>query len=130
MSMKIAVLDEPRKIRMKNVDKPTIGDNHILIRIRRCGICGTGLHLYRGDWPEPWGSPKYPVEMLEAEFSGDIVEIGKKVEGFREGDRVAGKNYNLFCGKCYFCKKGKTNLCDDPTGGGTSPHPEVIGMGT
>ena len=54
-----------------------------------------------------------------AEFAGEVLEIGKEVRGFKVGDRVVPKPYNLFCGKCFYCTIGRPNLCSN-SGRGTS----------
>jgi 2-desacetyl-2-hydroxyethyl bacteriochlorophyllide A dehydrogenase len=87
--MKAAVFYGPRDIRTEEVEKPEINENEILIKVKACGICGSDLHLYKLNlfsWMlvrqlKKGGIPGH-------EFSGDIVEVGSEVKGFREGDRV------------------------------------------
>lgn len=102
--MKAAVLERVGKLTVKKVVDPVPGDNEVLIRIKCCGICGTDIKLYQGKC-----SAKMPV-VLGHEFSGKIVEIGREVKLFKEGDRVAG-DPNFSCERCIWCKSGKTNFC-------------------
>ena len=88
--MKAAVFYGPRDIRTEEVEKPKIQDNEILIKVKACGICGSDLHLYKLNMFSPvllrplaegGGIPGH-------EFSGDVEEVGNKVNGIKEGDRV------------------------------------------
>jgi threonine dehydrogenase-like Zn-dependent dehydrogenase len=87
--MKAAVFHGIRDIKTEEVEEPEIQDNEILVRVRACGICGSDLHLYKLNmfsWMlirrlKKGGIPGH-------EYSGDIVEVGSKVKGFEEGDRV------------------------------------------
>src|SRR5690625_7956893 len=82
-----------------------------LVKIKRIGICGTDLHAYEGTQPYF----DYP-RVLGHELSGVIGEIGDG-EDLRLGDKVAIVPC-LHCGKCYTCKKGKTNCCQNLNGMG------------
>ncbi|MFH0963568.1 MAG: zinc-binding dehydrogenase, partial [Planctomycetota bacterium] len=52
------------------------------------------------------------------EFSGTIREVGKKVKGWKLGDRVTSETHAYVCGECIFCKSGEVNLCPDRLGFG------------
>jgi (R,R)-butanediol dehydrogenase/meso-butanediol dehydrogenase/diacetyl reductase len=84
---------------------PVPGPDDILIRVRRCGICGSELHL--GDGP-PREFPGGFV--IGHEFAGDIVDLGVNVTGFRKGDRVAAVPVKG-CGRCEACRQGNYILC-------------------
>ncbi len=71
------------------------------------GVCGTDLHLVSGDYPHG----RFPV-VPGHEFAGYITEVGAGVSGFAEGDYV-GVNPNISCGKCRWCLRSATNMCDD-----------------
>ena len=87
--MKAAVFYGPRDIRTEEVEIPDINENEILVNVKACGICGSDLHLYRSNLfsfmlirsLKKGGIPGH-------EFSGEIVKVGGKVKGFKEGDRV------------------------------------------
>ncbi|MFW9875740.1 MAG: zinc-binding dehydrogenase [Candidatus Thorarchaeota archaeon] len=87
--MKAAVFHGPRDIRTEEVEKPEINENEILVNVKACGICGSDLHLYKlnlfsGILIRPLKKGGIPGH----EFSGEIIEVGSIVKGFKEGDRV------------------------------------------
>lgn len=88
--MKAAVYHGPRDIRTEEVEDPNIQDNQILIKVKACGICGSDLHLYKLDlFAEGLLRPLEKGGIPGHEFSGVVKEIGSKVNGIKEGDRVA-----------------------------------------
>jgi (R,R)-butanediol dehydrogenase/meso-butanediol dehydrogenase/diacetyl reductase len=84
---------------------PVPGPDDIVIRVRRCGVCGSELHLNDGP---PRAFPGGFV--IGHEFTGEIVEIGTAVTGFRKGDRVAAVPVKG-CGRCEACHQGNYILC-------------------
>jgi 2-desacetyl-2-hydroxyethyl bacteriochlorophyllide A dehydrogenase len=87
--MKAAVFHGPRDIRFEEVEKPTLEEGEVLLRIRACGICGSDLHTYRhGMFQEVLGSPIETGCILGHEFSAEIAEIRGDVAGVKVGDRV------------------------------------------
>ncbi len=99
--MRAAVLEDRRKLVIKDVSKPVLNKDEVLIRVQYCGICGSNLHIY----VEGIGIG------LGHEFSGDIVEMGSEVDGWEIGDRVA-INPRVPCLECYWCRRGEVGLCD------------------
>lgn len=84
--MRAAVFAGPgQPLSIQEVDKPVIGDNEMLVRVARCGICGTDIHASREG---PFMAP--PNTVFGHEFSGQIVEIGKGIPKgeYSVGDRV------------------------------------------
>lgn len=70
---------------------PEIGPDDVLIRIRKTGICGTDIHIW--NWDE-WAARTVPVGLVTGhEFAGEIVEIGRNVEGLRIGQRCSGEGH-------------------------------------
>ena len=68
---------------LRDVPVPEIGINDVLIRVRKTGICGTDLHIYKWD---AWAQKTIPVPMVVGhEFVGEIVEVGSNVADFRPG---------------------------------------------
>ncbi|MEK7566125.1 MAG: alcohol dehydrogenase catalytic domain-containing protein [Patescibacteria group bacterium] len=110
--MKALIYAKPKTLVYTDLSKPKITDNEILIKIKSVGICGTDLHIYNGgmDLPTPL--------IMGHEFSGVVEQIGKKVNGFKSGDRVVGEHV-IPCRRCYYCLKGKPNLC---------PQAKIIGL--
>ncbi len=100
-----------------DVDKPDIGPNDVLVKIRKTAICGTDLHIYL--WDE-WAQNTIPVPMTVGhEFMGEIVKLGSEVEGFSVGDRVSGEGH-ITCGHCRNCRAGVRHLCRNTQGLGVN----------
>lgn len=101
------------------VDKPTINDTEVLIKIKKTAICGTDLHIYKWD---AWAQAVIPVPMhVGHEFVGEIVEIGKNVshKNLKIGDRVSGEGH-IVCGTCRNCRAGHFHLCPNTIGVGVN----------
>lgn len=82
--MKAAVFSKPGEpLTIQDVDKPEISDDEMLVKVARCGICGTDIHASREG---PFMAP--PNTVFGHEFSGEIVQIGKNITQFKVGDRV------------------------------------------
>ncbi len=87
--MKAAIYHSPLNITTESVDKPTIGPEGILIRVRACGICGSDLHMYKlGLFTPQLCRQSDGGQIPGHEFSGDIVEVGDQVQNLAVGDRV------------------------------------------
>ncbi|MCH9609484.1 MAG: L-threonine 3-dehydrogenase [Chlamydiales bacterium] len=116
--MKAIVKKEPKEgVWVEDVPIPVIGEDDLLIKIEKTSICGTDVHLYK--WDE-WASKTLPVpSTIGHEFVGRVVEIGKNVKGFKEGDRVSGEGH-ITCGRCYQCRIGKRVLCPHTVGVGVN----------
>lgn len=104
--MKAAVLHARRDIRCEDVPTPGIGCEDVLIKVRACGICGS-------DVPRVWGGAVhfYPI-ILGHEISGEVVEVGEKVEGLFIGDKVAVIPL-IPCFTCPACQEGRYSSCRD-----------------
>ena len=110
--MKAARIFGPNDIRYVDVETPKIGDDDVLIRVKRAGVCGTDLAIYGGDMPYlKSGATTYPITPGH-EWSGVVEEAGGNVRHLRPGDRVTG-DVSLGCGKCVHCLHGDFNLCED-----------------
>ncbi len=70
---------------------PEVGPDDVLIRIRKTGICGTDIHIWNWD---DWAAKTVPVGLVTGhEFAGEIVEIGRNVEGLAIGQRCSGEGH-------------------------------------
>ena len=70
---------------------PEIGPDDVLIRVRKTGICGTDIHIWKWD---DWAAHTVPVPMITGhEFAGEIVELGRDVEGLEIGQRCSGEGH-------------------------------------
>ncbi|PWJ90712.1 2-desacetyl-2-hydroxyethyl bacteriochlorophyllide A dehydrogenase [Mesorhizobium loti] len=104
--MKAVRLEAVGSIALRDVARPDIGPDELLVRIEACGVCGTDRHLFHGEFPcTPPVTPGH-------EFSGIVEAIGKSVSGFAVGDRVTG-DPNIACGRCAHCHAGRVNLCSN-----------------
>ena len=95
-----AVVEDRRKLAVIDVPDPVIERDEVLIRVQYCGICGSDLHIYVDGLRKSIGH----------EFSGNIVEKGRDVEGWEIGDRVVVEPSG--CEVCYWCKRGDIELCE------------------
>ncbi len=104
--MKCAILERPGTIRVDCVPDPQPGDGDVVVRVQAALTCGTDLKAYRR------GHPKMPCPTpFGHEFAGDIVEVGRGVDGFAIGDAVMSANTGP-CGACFFCIRSQENLCE------------------
>ncbi|MBI5116637.1 alcohol dehydrogenase catalytic domain-containing protein [Candidatus Poribacteria bacterium] len=101
--MKAIVLKNAHELVVEEAPEPQIGPDEALVKVAACGICGTDLHLYKH------GSLSPNVRMGH-ESAGTIVEVGKQIEGFRIGDRVAILG-RIPCGQCHWCRRGRHHIC-------------------
>jgi 2-desacetyl-2-hydroxyethyl bacteriochlorophyllide A dehydrogenase len=100
-------------VEIREIPKPTIKPNEVLIEIKAAGICGTDLHHYKvGE------NIAIPV-VLGHEFSGDVVEIGRDVKGWKPGERIVSETHAIACLECHLCKAGDYHLCKERKGFGS-----------
>ncbi len=111
--MRAIVYRGVKEVELKEVEKPTVKDDSVIIRVNACAICGTDAKAYTFGI----ASIKPPVT-LGHEFVGTITEAGKHVKGFVPGDRVTMAT-TIPCGKCAMCRKTLFNLCMDKLPVGT-----------
>jgi 2-desacetyl-2-hydroxyethyl bacteriochlorophyllide A dehydrogenase len=104
---RMAYIPEPGKVAFyeKIVREP---DAHeVMIKVRTAGICGSDLHLFKGKHP----SVSLPAAVGH-ELAGVVVQLGRLVIGFKEGDRVTVEPV-IACGNCYYCARGEYHLCSN-----------------
>lgn len=104
-SMLALRLHAPNDLRLDEIPVPVPGVGEVLIRVHRCGICGTDLHIAKGNFP----APNLPLT-LGHEFSGTVVAVGAVTDDGLVGDRVV-VDINTSCGHCYFCTRGQKLFC-------------------
>ncbi len=106
--MKALFLTEPGKTEIREIDRPTVKDGEVLLKVGRVGFCGGDLNGFRGLFE----LQEYPV-VLGHEVGAVIEEMGTGVpDSFRAGMKVTVYPY-LNCGTCTSCKKGRPNACQD-----------------
>ena len=95
-------------LELREVPRPPVGINDVLVRVRRTGICGTDLHIESWD---PWAAKTIvPPLVVGHEFVGEITEVGSNVSDFSPGDLVSGEGH-VVCGRCRHCLAGRRHLC-------------------
>lgn len=113
----LSKLHSQEGIWMVDVDKPEMGHNDVMIKIKKTAICGTDMHIYK--WDE-WAQNTIPVPMVVGhEYVGEIVAMGEEVRGYKIGDRVSGEGH-ITCGHCRNCRAGRVHLCRNTTGVGVN----------
>lgn len=101
--MLVAVYYNNRDIRIKDVPKPEIGPDEILLKVMASGICGT-------DVVEWYRLPKAP-RVLGHEATGIINEVGENVTKYKVGDRVF-VSHHVPCNQCGYCMKNSHTACE------------------
>jgi (R,R)-butanediol dehydrogenase/meso-butanediol dehydrogenase/diacetyl reductase len=90
---------------VEDIAEPRPGPDEVVLRIGRCGICGSDLHMTREA-----AFAVQPGTVLGHEFAGEIVEVGSAVETLSTGDRVAVAPLRS-CGHCPSCRAGEPAWC-------------------
>ena len=109
-SMKALIFEGPETISVKEVPIPTPGFGEVVIQVTLTTICGTDVHILRGEYPVKRGL------IIGHEAVGRIHEIGPGVAGYSVGDRVLVGAITP-CGQCGFCLDGHPSQCGGPIGG-------------
>lgn len=105
--MRAAVFNKPgEKLEIREVADPEPGEGEVLLRVHRCGICGTDLHMT--DEHNSMCAP--PGFILGHERSAEVVAVGKGVERLKVGDHVV-PHPTKGCGQCASCKGGSPYFC-------------------
>jgi len=106
--MKALVYHGPNSKSWEEKPKPTIQQpSDAIVKISKTTICGTDLHILKGDVPEVIDG-----RILGHEGVGIVEEIGTSVTGFKKGDHVLISCISS-CGKCDYCKKGMYSHCEN-----------------
>ena len=94
-------------LRPTQIDTPEPAPGELLVQVRACGVCRTDLHLVDGEL----SGGTLPI-VPGHEIVGTVVQLGRGVERYREGDRVGVPWLAWTCGICGHCMTGRENLCD------------------
>lgn len=106
--MKAAVIEERNSLHLREAAMPALQDGEALIKVKYCGICGSDIHVLRGEHP----TAKFPV-IPGHEFVGELVDIkGSGSQRYEVGDYVVAQPF-FSCGNCEPCAKGEDNVCTD-----------------
>ncbi len=104
--MKALVLKEYGRLSYDDVPDPEVGPEDVLVAVKACGICGSDIHGMDGS-----SGRRLPPIIMGHEAAGVIAAVGGQVTGWQAGDRVTFDS-TVFCGECWFCRRGEPNLCD------------------
>ncbi|HSL10052.1 MAG TPA: alcohol dehydrogenase catalytic domain-containing protein [Actinomycetota bacterium] len=105
--MRAVVYADVGQVRVDDVPDPTLErDDDALIGVTRAAICGSDMHFFHGK------APLYPGEPMGHEAVGVVEDVGPRVTRFRPGDRVVA-SFTVACGACWFCRNGRSALCDE-----------------
>lgn len=105
--MKAAVLTKPKHFEIREVPKPEIGPDDALIKVERCCICGTDIHIFNGHY----AADELPL-VPGHEFAGTIAALGKNVTHLTVGTKAV-VDINIGCGRCYYCRQNEILNCPD-----------------
>jgi alcohol dehydrogenase/L-iditol 2-dehydrogenase len=108
----------PRAVELRELPVPEIAEDEVLLRVGGVSVCGSDVHQYHNSqsWPV-----RVPV-VLGHEFCGTVAQVGSRLKGFREGDRVVSETAATICGECIYCRTGDYNLCPRRSGFGSGAN--------
>lgn len=106
--MRVLMYYSNQDVRVEEMPVPKIGPDELLMKVIASGICGSDvMEWYRRD--------KVPL-VLGHEVAGEVVEAGKKVRKFKQGDRIAA-THHVPCNTCHYCLSGHHTMCETLLGG-------------
>lgn len=97
---------------LKEWPEPSPALDEVKLKVALAGICGTDLHIIKGEWPSS------PPVVLGHEFCGTVVEVGAGVRHLKRGDRVVASNPARTCGRCRHCRAGNPFMCAERVSAG------------
>jgi L-iditol 2-dehydrogenase len=106
MSAVVNYAFEPHSVELREVSIPEIGEEDVLLQVKAVSVCGSDLHQWLGgiSW-----KVNYPC-ILGHEFGGVIAQVGKRVKGFKEGDRVVSETAAVIDETSPYSRRGLYNL--------------------
>ena len=111
--MRALVLEEYNKLIYKDVPDPQVGSDDVLVQLKASGICGSDVHGMDGSTGR-----RIPPLVMGHEAAGIVAEVGSNAKKYHPGQRVTFDS-TVYCGTCFFCRRGDINLCD---------HRRVLGV--
>jgi L-iditol 2-dehydrogenase len=116
IEVKALVLRSPERLEIMDVPKPELSAAQVLIKVSKCGICGSDVRYFHGE--NPWAKQTLgrhvdnpPNIILGHELTGTVHEVFDKSDEHLLDKRV-GINTFITCGRCGFCRNGQENLCE------------------
>jgi L-iditol 2-dehydrogenase len=111
--MKALLLEAYNQLIYTDVAEPRVGPDDVLVRVKACGICGSDVHGLDGSTGR-----RIPPLVMGHEAAGIVAQVGANVDHLHPGTRVTFDS-TVYCGTCFFCRRGEINLCD---------HRRVLGV--
>ena len=105
-TMQAATYSGGQRFEVTKVETPEVQPGGVLVRVRNCGICGSDLHMYRGEFPAA------PDMRMGHEIAGEVAAVGEGVSGLEIGQTVAIEPVEV-CRQCDFCVSGRYQLCPE-----------------
>lgn len=87
-----------------DVPEPEPGSDDVIVRAKACGVCGTDVHIFDGEF-----FPTFPL-IMGHELAGEVVALGSAVTTLKVGDKVM-VDPTVTCEKCHFCMINRQNHC-------------------
>jgi threonine dehydrogenase-like Zn-dependent dehydrogenase len=113
--MKALVLKSPRSLEVMDVPLPVLRPGEILVRVSRCGVCGSDIRYFHGE--NPWARqtlqkdvPNPPNIIFGHEFVGTVEKVSDARDEHLLGKRVGLQTWTA-CGRCEHCRRGRENFC-------------------
>jgi D-arabinitol dehydrogenase (NADP+) len=104
--MQAAQILSPTHLQIIEIPQPEASPGEVVIAVQASGICGTDIHIYRGEY-----LGAYPV-IPGHEFAGVVTAVGEGVTRYKPGDRVAVEP-NIACDNCWHCLNNRQNFCQN-----------------
>ena len=104
--MRALVLEEYSQLTYKEMPEPQFGPDDVLIQVKASGICGSDVHGMDGSTGR-----RIPPLIMGHEAAGIITEAGANEKKYHPGQRITFDS-TVYCGTCFFCRRGDINLCD------------------
>ncbi len=105
--MRAVVFDDIGRVSVTDVADPVIeGPGDAIVRVTLSAVCGSDLHFLHGK------TPIDPGASIGHEAVGVVESTGSAAAGVARGDRVV-VAFQIACGRCWFCRRGETQLCED-----------------
>jgi 2-desacetyl-2-hydroxyethyl bacteriochlorophyllide A dehydrogenase len=103
-TMRSAIFTSDKQFEVREEPLPDIAPGRVLVRVRNCGICGSDLHFYKGEFPSP------PNLRMGHEISGEVAALGEGVTHVSTGQPIAIEPVEV-CRACTYCYTGREQLC-------------------
>lgn len=93
-------------LKLEDVQRPKIGDNDVLLKVRAAGMCHSDIHVIDGVIAST------PPVTLGHEIAGEVEEVGTDVKDFKRGEKAL-VHFLSPCGRCYYCLEGNGMICEN-----------------